>query len=156
MKLLCTHISKTRRTAAFALAVSVSFLSDMSFTLSNVRQAIPGYAVLAIYGLTTIGLRHTQGVLSPALGLKATSMVSILGATVIALPFYVFKSLVVSLDFWLAISVLTQNSSTSDMNHLQYLLVLCSPFRLWHSRSFISYQQALRRSDSSRCHLSTL
>ena len=63
---------------------------------------MPGYAVFAVYGLATIGLSHTQGVLSPALGVKATSMASILGATVIALPFYIFKSLIVSLALDLA------------------------------------------------------
>lgn len=67
----------------------------MNFTLSNVKHVFPGYVVLALYGLSTIGLDHTQSVIAPALGAKAASMTCTLGATVIALPFYVFKSLVV-------------------------------------------------------------
>lgn len=72
-----------------------SFMSDASFSLSNIRIAFPGYAALVIYGLSTSGLNHTQGVLSPSLGQHATRMACIVGATIIALPFYIFKTVIV-------------------------------------------------------------
>ena len=68
----------------------------MKFTLSNIKAVFPGYVVIVLYGISTAGLDHTQSVLSPALGTKAATMSSVLGATIIALPFYVFKSLIVS------------------------------------------------------------
>ncbi|EJD07475.1 cation efflux protein [Fomitiporia mediterranea MF3/22] len=83
-----------RKTTILGVTFLFSFLSDMGFTLSNVKYALPGYVVVFIYGLSTVGLEHTQSVLAPALGVKATSMATILGATVIGLPFYLFKSLV--------------------------------------------------------------
>ncbi|KAL5536997.1 MSC2 [Sanghuangporus sanghuang] len=83
-----------RKTAAVIAAFLLSFLSDMRFTLSNIKGVIPGYVVIVLYGLSTVSLEQIQGVLVPSLGLKAVSMACILGATVIALPFYVFKSLV--------------------------------------------------------------
>lgn len=85
-----------QKTVLLVAAFIFSFASDASYTLSNIRIAFPGYAALLIYGLATSGLNHTQGVLSPALGQKATRMACIVGATVIALPFYIFKTLVVS------------------------------------------------------------
>ena len=113
--------------------------ADMNFTLSNVRQVIPGYAVFSVYGLATIGLSHTQGVLSPALGVKATSMASILGATVIALPFYIFKSLVVRVAPFLAYGYdrLTILISTSVKTLLQYHTVPYSPYLLCLFRCYI-------------------
>ena len=90
---------QVRKTLALGSALLISFVSDMGFTLSNIKHVIPGYVVIFLYGLSTIGLEHTQSVISPSLGAKATSMSSILGATVIGLPFYLFKALVVRIPY---------------------------------------------------------
>ena len=76
-------------------AFAFSFMSDANFMLSNIRLAVPGYTALIIHGLASSGLEHTQGVLSPSLGQDVTRMACTVGATAIALPFYVFKSLIV-------------------------------------------------------------
>ncbi len=46
------------------------------------------------------GTDHTQSVLGPALGALPAMLASTLGATIIALPFYVFKSLLVGVKLF--------------------------------------------------------
>ncbi|KAI5122498.1 hypothetical protein M0805_001406 [Coniferiporia weirii] len=89
------HRESVRKTTALILAILFSLLSDAGFALPNIKAAIPGYAVLFIYGLASSGIDHTQGILAPALGASAASMASTLGGTVIALPFYIFKQMIV-------------------------------------------------------------
>ena len=84
-----------RKTTAVVAAFLLSSLSDMHFTLSNIKGVIPGYVVIVLHGLSTIGLEQTRSLVAPSLGSKAVSMACILGATIIGLPFYLFKSLVV-------------------------------------------------------------
>lgn len=88
-------IRQMQKTVVLVGAFVFSFMSDANFMLSNIRLAFPGYTALIIYGLASSALEHTQGVLSPSLGQNVTRMACIVGATVIALPFYVFKTLIV-------------------------------------------------------------
>ena len=78
------------------VAFFISFLSDADFSFANARSVIPGYGVLILHGIASSGIDHTRGILAPALGGKVYMMASTIGATIVALPFYIFKSLMVS------------------------------------------------------------
>ncbi|KAH8116359.1 cation efflux protein [Phellopilus nigrolimitatus] len=88
------HRSSLHKAAALAVAFFFSFLSDADFMLSNIKSVFPGYAVLVLFGLASSGLEHTQSVLAPALGTNTANMACTLGATVVALPFYIFKQMI--------------------------------------------------------------
>ena len=90
-------IIQARKATTVVLAFFFSLLSDarFSFSPSVIKPVLPGYAVLILHGIATAGLEHTQSVLSPVLGTSVSMLTSTLGATVIALPFYLFKTILV-------------------------------------------------------------
>ncbi|PPQ94646.1 hypothetical protein CVT25_009377 [Psilocybe cyanescens] len=87
--------SSTRKTAAVAAAILISVLSDTELFTANVRRYAPGYGALVLHGLSSSALDHTLGVLSPSMGTTFSTAASVLGATIFALPFYIFRSFVV-------------------------------------------------------------
>ncbi|KAJ7695129.1 cation efflux family-domain-containing protein [Mycena rosella] len=90
--------SKPRKTLAVALAWGLSIASDTQLSSANLWRFLPGYAALLVHSLTSSALDQTIGILAPSLGSTFTIAASVLGASVFALPFYVFRSLVLDLS----------------------------------------------------------
>ena len=96
MKCLLPHaLFQTRKALAVVAAIALAILSDTQLSLTNFWRYFSGYGVLFFYGLSSTALEHTLGVLSPALGTNFSTAAATLGATLFALPFYVFRSAVV-------------------------------------------------------------
>ncbi|KAJ7460575.1 cation efflux protein [Mycena latifolia] len=90
-------ISTPRKTLAVAFAWGLSIASDTQLSSANLWRFIPGYAALLGHSLTSSALDQTIGILAPSLGSTFTIAASVLGASVFALPFYVFRTLVLDL-----------------------------------------------------------
>jgi zinc transporter 5/7 len=74
-------------------------LSDVAFQVTDFWRFAPGYGALFFHGMSSTGLEHTLSVLSPSLGTTFTTAASVLGASIFALPLYLFRTLVVWLPF---------------------------------------------------------
>ena|SRR5882762_2852844 len=85
-----------RKTATVLLALGLSLISDISTMDGDFRAMLPAYVALVTHALSSSGLEHTQGVLSPALGSTFTTAASTLGACLIFLPLYMFREVLVS------------------------------------------------------------
>ena len=85
-----------RKTSAVLLSLALSFLSDIAITGGDFRALMPAYVGLLAHALSSSGLEHTHGVLSPALGPTFTTAASTLGACLLFLPFYMFREVIVS------------------------------------------------------------
>jgi len=88
-----------RKTVAVLLALGLSLVSDISTTGGDFRLVLPAYVALVAHALSSSGLEHTQGVLSPALGSTFTTAASTLGACLLFLPLYMFRKVLVSYFF---------------------------------------------------------
>ncbi|KAJ6624979.1 cation efflux family-domain-containing protein [Mycena sp. CBHHK59/15] len=89
--------STPRKTMAVLFAWGLSVASDTRFSSANFGRFMPGYGALLVHSLTSSALDQTIGILAPSLGSTFTIAASVLGASGFALPFYVFRSVV--LDF---------------------------------------------------------
>lgn len=78
-------------------------LSDSQMSASSFWRHIPGYGALLLHSLTSSALDHTLGVLSPSLGNAFTLAVATLGASVFALPFYIFRTFLVRIFVYLLV-----------------------------------------------------
>lgn len=81
---------------AMLAALILSFVSDVPSTPDTSWGVLPAYGALAFHSLSSSALEHTQGILIPSLGTRFTIAASIAGASLIALPLYVFKTVAVS------------------------------------------------------------
>lgn len=81
---------------AVGFALLIAILSDTQFSSVNSWRFMTGYGALAMYALTSSALDHTLGVLSPSLGSTFTIALTTLGASLFALPFYLFRTVMVS------------------------------------------------------------
>lgn len=106
-----------RKTSAVLISLSLSFLSDITSTRGDFRALLPAYVGLVAHALSSSGLEHTQGVLSPALGPTFTTAASTLGACLLFLPLYMFREVLVSPTAHIP-SLLAHNiiSSTSPLH----------------------------------------
>jgi hypothetical protein len=80
---------------AVVAAFVLSMLSDSQMTASSFWRHVPGYGALLLHSMTSSALDHTLGVLSPSLGNAFTLAAATLGASVFALPFYMFRTFLV-------------------------------------------------------------
>ena len=103
-KLTAFFVYQSRKALAVVAAIAIAILSDTQLSLTNFWRYFSGYGVLFFYGLSSAALDHTLGVLSPALGTNFSMAATTLGATLFALPFYLFRLAVVcsihSLDLY--------------------------------------------------------
>ncbi|KAJ6485933.1 cation efflux protein [Mycena sanguinolenta] len=90
---LC-RISTPRKTLAVALAWMITITSDTQLSSDNVWRFLPGYGALLGHSLTSTALDQTISILAPSLGSTFTIAASVLGASGFALPFYLFRSVV--------------------------------------------------------------
>ncbi|KAF8196686.1 cation efflux family-domain-containing protein [Mycena galopus ATCC 62051] len=86
--------STPRKTLAVAFAWMLTIASDTQFNSATVWRFLPGYGALLGHSLTSSVLDQTIGILAPSLGSTFTIAASVLGASGFALPFYLFRSVV--------------------------------------------------------------
>lgn len=86
---------KAKNAAAVGVALLIAVLSDTQLSSGNFWRYSPGYGALAVHALSSTALDHTQDILSSSLGMTFTVAGSALGASVFALPFYIFRKFVV-------------------------------------------------------------
>ncbi len=55
---------------------------------------MPGYVALLIHGVSSAALDHTLGVVTASLGTTFTIAATTFGASIFALPFYIFRTVV--------------------------------------------------------------
>lgn len=101
-KLTAIFCVQTRKALAVVAAFAIAILSDTQLSLTNFWRYFSGYGVLFFYGLSSAALDHTLGVLSPALGTNFSMAATTLGATLFALPFYLFRMAVVCSLFYIS------------------------------------------------------
>ena len=128
--------------ASFACA----FLPDLRASSDAGPFIIPGYAALISHAITTLFFDHTQQVLSESLGQSTALAAATLGSTVVGLPFYLFRALVVCVP---TIMIVVMKSSNA-------YCIFCSsqmrkspnshyfPFCLSHSSPWACYFLLLR------------
>jgi zinc transporter 5/7 len=80
---------------AVTVAALLSLVFDTRFSPSAVWRYLPGYGALVLHGLATWGLDHTLGVVGPPLGETFATAASVLIASIVALPLYAFKTVIV-------------------------------------------------------------
>ncbi|PPQ63373.1 hypothetical protein CVT24_005638 [Panaeolus cyanescens] len=85
-------LSNTRKSFAVATAIVLSVISDTHLSAPTFWRVAPGYGALVVHAIASSVLEHTLAVLSPSLGSTFTTAASILGSTVFALPFYIFRT----------------------------------------------------------------
>ncbi|KAF8159768.1 cation efflux family-domain-containing protein [Crassisporium funariophilum] len=84
----------TPSSATVAAAITISILSDTQLSMANLWRFAPGYGALLLHALSSSALDHTLGVLSPSLGTTFSAAATTLGASIFALPFYIFRTFV--------------------------------------------------------------
>ncbi len=92
---------QSRKTLLIACAFLLSIVSDAGFIAEKLPRLFPSYAALVLHGVSSAALDHTLGVVAPSLGKTFTIGASILGASVFALPFYLFRAFMVRLSLYL-------------------------------------------------------
>ncbi|KAL9713715.1 putative zinc transporter msc2 [Leucoagaricus gongylophorus] len=83
-----------KKTLAVAVAAGLSLLFDSQFSPTTVWRYIPGYGALVLHGLVTSALDHTLSLVAPSLGETFVMSAAIFVASIVALPFYAFKTMV--------------------------------------------------------------
>ncbi|KAF8074744.1 cation efflux protein [Lyophyllum atratum] len=86
-------VTSARKSLFIGLALLISVSVDTHWFSANSWRVVTGYGALAIHALTSSALDSTMGVLSPSLGSTFTIALTTLGATMFALPFYLFRML---------------------------------------------------------------
>ncbi|KAF7973646.1 hypothetical protein HWV62_14726 [Athelia sp. TMB] len=112
-----------RKTSAVLLSLALSFLSDIAITGGDFRALMPAYVGLLAHALSSSGLEHTHGVLSPALGPTFTTAASTLGACLLFLPFYMFREVILNFPVTPALPL----TSLAALPLLAYALLFLSP-----------------------------
>ncbi|KAG7443615.1 cation efflux protein [Guyanagaster necrorhizus] len=85
-----------RRAFAVVVAFVLSVLSDAEFDAANFGRLMPGYVALLIHGVSSAALNHTLGVITASLGTTFTIATTTFGASIFALPFYIFRTVLTS------------------------------------------------------------
>ncbi|KAH0582606.1 hypothetical protein H2248_010534 [Termitomyces sp. 'cryptogamus'] len=85
------RMTSARKSLFIILALSISVLTDTRLFSTNSVHVLTGYGALTIHALSTSALDSTLGILSPSLGSTFTIALTTLGASVFALPFYLFR-----------------------------------------------------------------
>ncbi|KXN89388.1 putative zinc transporter cis4 [Leucoagaricus sp. SymC.cos] len=86
--------SSAKKILAVVSAAGLSLLFDTQFSPTIVWRYIPGYGALLLHGFATSALDHTLSVVAPSLGETFAMSVAVFVASVVALPFYAFRTIV--------------------------------------------------------------
>lgn len=92
---MLTVVLQARNSLFVGLALLISVSTDTSFFSVNSWRVLTGYGALTVHALTSSALGGAMGVLSPSLGSTFTIGLTTLGASIFALPFYLFRSVLV-------------------------------------------------------------
>jgi zinc transporter 5/7 len=86
---------------AIIAAAGLSLLFDTQFSLSPATawRYIPGYGALLLHGLASTALDHTLSVVAPSLGETFVIATAVFIASIVALPLYAFRIIVVRLSY---------------------------------------------------------
>lgn len=82
---------------AIMAAAGLSLLFDTQFSPATAWRYIPGYGALMLHGFASTALDHTLSVVAPSLGETFSMAATVFIASVAALPFYAFRTMVVRL-----------------------------------------------------------
>ncbi|KAJ4473719.1 cation efflux protein, partial [Lentinula aciculospora] len=85
---------ETQKMNAIFCALALGVVSDATFSSSGICSVLPGYLAIVGHGVTSSALDHTYNVLSPGLGTTFTIAATNLGASLFALPFYIFRTVI--------------------------------------------------------------
>ena len=77
------------------LGLVISFVSDTSYTINDVRETLPGYLALLLHILSTGAFEHFKSLLVPTVGSKYISVCCTVGAAVVSLIAYTTRELLV-------------------------------------------------------------
>lgn len=83
------------RFAPIVLGLVISFVSDTSYTINDVRETLPGYLALLLHILSTGAFEHFRSSLVPVIGSKYISVCCTVGAAAISLVAYATRELLV-------------------------------------------------------------
>lgn len=88
-------IVQARKSTLITLALVISVLTETRLFSTNSLHTLTGYGALTIHAFSTSALDSTLGILSPSLGSTFTIALTTLGASIFALPFYLFRLVLV-------------------------------------------------------------
>ncbi|KAH9066599.1 cation efflux protein, partial [Lactarius vividus] len=83
----------TVRFAPIVLGLAISFVSDTSYTINDVRETLPGYLALLLHVLSTGAFEHFRSSLVPVIGSKYISVCCTVGAAAVSLIAYATREL---------------------------------------------------------------
>ena len=83
------------RLVPIALGLIISFVSDTSYTINDVRETLPGYLALLLHILSTGAFEHFRSLLVPTVGSKYISVCCTVGAAAVGLIAYTTRELLV-------------------------------------------------------------
>ncbi|KAH9036312.1 cation efflux protein [Lactarius pseudohatsudake] len=83
----------TVRFAPIVLGLVISFVSDTSYTINDVRETLPGYLALLLHILSTGAFEHSRSSLVPVIGSKYISVCCTVGAAAVSLIAYATREL---------------------------------------------------------------
>ncbi|KAH8978072.1 cation efflux protein, partial [Lactarius akahatsu] len=83
----------TVRFAPIVLGLVISFVSDTSYTINDVRETLPGYLALLLHILSTGAFEHFRSSLVPVIGSKYISVCCTVGAAAVSLIAYATREL---------------------------------------------------------------
>lgn len=118
--------TQTVRLAPVALGVVISFASDASYSLNDVRETLPGYLALLLHILSTGASEHFRSILVLNVGPKYLSICCTVGAAAFSLIVYTAREILVGPS---------QSLSACSQPHARYGLFRQACHRLQSSRS---------------------
>ncbi|GAW09618.1 cation efflux protein [Lentinula edodes] len=88
------NFADSQKMNAIFCALILGVVSDAAFSSTGIWSVLPGYVAIVGHGVTSTVLDHTYAVLSPGLGTTFTIAATNLGASLFALPFYIFRTVI--------------------------------------------------------------
>ena len=86
---------KSVRFVPIALGLIISFVSDTSYTINDVREMLPGYLALLLHILSTGAFEHFRSLLVHNIGSKYISVCCTVGAAAVSLIAYTSREILV-------------------------------------------------------------
>lgn len=77
------------------LAFLLSIASDISLSPHRLADTVPMYGALALHAIASDALERTNNISIPKLGYELTMAANLLGASVLALPLYLIRTIMV-------------------------------------------------------------
>ncbi|KAG6844555.1 hypothetical protein H0H87_005975 [Tephrocybe sp. NHM501043] len=127
-------MASARKCFFIVLALVFAILTDTHLFSTNSVHVLIGYGALTLHALTSSALESTLGILSPSLGSTFTIALATLGASIFALPFYVFRLVLLGFPIDPALSLM----SLASIPVIAYALLFFAPITA-RSMAHLSY-----------------